>query len=291
MLVMHMNKIKWPENLIEELAYRRCILFLGSGISATAKNADGESPETWKKFLINAKSLIRTTNKIDLKFVKDMIAQKNYLLALQAIYDLSDPGEYNKFLKDVFARANYLASDVHKAIKIIDSKIVITTNFDKIYDNLCNEPNYVIYDYSNAKSIGANIKSPENLIIKAHGNIDDTDDIIFTSKQYNEVQVKYPTFYTLLHALFLTHTVIFLGYGLSDPDINLVLHGLSNTSNSSTPHYISIKKGESSHIKNHWKDTYNISVLEYGPDFKDFNESIFDLRDLVQSLRIERNIP
>lgn len=27
----------WPDNLVEELAYRRCLIFLGSGISATAK--------------------------------------------------------------------------------------------------------------------------------------------------------------------------------------------------------------------------------------------------------------
>lgn len=27
----------WPDNLVEELAYRRCLIFLGSGVSATAK--------------------------------------------------------------------------------------------------------------------------------------------------------------------------------------------------------------------------------------------------------------
>lgn len=41
----------WPDNLVEELAYRRCLIFLGSGISATAKNDAGESPDTWGAFL------------------------------------------------------------------------------------------------------------------------------------------------------------------------------------------------------------------------------------------------
>ena len=45
----------WPDNLVEELAYRRCLIFLGSGISATAKNDAGESPDTWGAFL-NEKS-------------------------------------------------------------------------------------------------------------------------------------------------------------------------------------------------------------------------------------------
>ena len=38
----------WPDNLVEELAYRRCLIFLGSGISATVKNDAGESPESHK---------------------------------------------------------------------------------------------------------------------------------------------------------------------------------------------------------------------------------------------------
>ena len=49
----------WPDNLVEELAYRRCLIFLGSGISATAKNDDGESPDTWGAFLNNVKSKLK----------------------------------------------------------------------------------------------------------------------------------------------------------------------------------------------------------------------------------------
>jgi hypothetical protein len=289
--VTYMSKANWPSNLVEELAYRRCILFLGSGVSATAKNADGKSPLTWGEFLKQAQTLLRSSCPEDTEFINDMLSQKNYLLALQAIYDLSDLGEYSKFLKDSFARANFLPSEVHKAIKNIDSKILMTTNFDKIYDNLCNEGNYVRYDYSEAKSITANIKSPENLIIKVHGNIDDTDKVIFTSKQYYDAQMQYPAFYSLLSALFLTNTVVFLGYSLSDPDINLILHGLSNTANPTTPHYVLVNSDESQHIKRHWKDTYNIASLEYGPAYSEFADSIYDIRDAVLALRAERGIP
>lgn len=293
MLVTYVSKTNWPSNLIEELAYRRCILFLGSGVSATAKNADGRSPLTWREFLGQAKDLVRSPHTEDIEFINKMLKQKNYLLALQVIYDLSDSGEYSKFLKDSFVRANFLPSDVHKAIKSIDSKIVMTTNFDKIYDNLCNESNYVKYDYSEAKSITANIKSPENLIIKVHGDIGDTDKVIFTAKQYYDIQMKYPSFYSLLSALFLTNTVVFLGYSLSDPDINLILLGLGlpDTANPTTPHYVLVSSNESEHIKKHWKDTYNIASLEYGPDYSEFTDSIYDLRDAVLALRAERGIP
>lgn len=287
-----MSKIVWPENLIEEIAYRRAILFLGSGVSATAVNEEGKSPETWGDFLKNIKKLIiNNARPEDLDFINRMIDQENYLLALQAIYDLCDSGAFSKYLKDKFSRGRFKPSPVHKAIKEIDSKIVITTNFDKIYDNFCNEPHYVIYDYQKTKSIIANIKSPENVIIKAHGSIDDTDEIIFTSKQYYEAQEKYPEFYSLLKALFQTHTVLFLGYSLNDPDINLVLQSIRNTSSSAAPHYIVIKEGVSKHIIKHWEDTYNVRCLEYGPSHDNFQENIEELKNLVLGLREERKIP
>ena len=41
----------WPDDLILELARKRCVLFLGSGISANATDIDGNHPPTWRKFL------------------------------------------------------------------------------------------------------------------------------------------------------------------------------------------------------------------------------------------------
>lgn len=72
----------WPDNLVEELAYRRCLIFLGSGISATAKNDEGESPDTWGAFLDNVKSKMKNPSAEDEEFVGDMLRKQNYLLAL-----------------------------------------------------------------------------------------------------------------------------------------------------------------------------------------------------------------
>ncbi len=283
--------MNWPNNIVEELAYRRCIIFLGSGISATSKNDEGKSPETWAEFLNNIKNKMKNPNADDKDFVNNMLEQKNYLLALQAISDLCDPGEYSSYLKDHYLRGGYKPSEIHKIIKDLDSKIVITTNFDKIYDSLCKEPEYVTLEYTDTRSIISSIKAPESIIIKAHGSIDDTEKIIFTAKQYYSAQQQYPEFYHLLSALFLTHTVLFLGYSLNDPDINLLLQFLHNTANSSCPHYLVDKTGNKKQIKKHWKDTYNVSVIEYGDDYDMLCSCLTDLRDQVAQLRSDRGLP
>lgn len=281
----------WPENLIEELAYRRCIIFIGAGISSTAKNASGETPVIWEDFLKKAVSLIGNQNPEDREFIDLMIKQENYLMALQAISDLVDKGRYGKFIYDVFEKPNFGFSDVHEAIKSIDSKILITTNFDNIYDRLCNVAGYSTFTYRDTTSIINKIKSPTNIIIKAHGTINEPDHIIFTAKQYYEAQKNYPNFYELLRSLFLTHTVLFLGYSLSDPDINLILQNTSNTSSELAPHYILVKKGISNHKITHWNETYNVVCLEGGNTYDEVNKKIIELDDLVRELREERQLP
>lgn len=281
----------WPSNLVEELAYRRGILFLGSGVSATAKKADGTSPDTWGDFLNHIRGLARNVSHEDNVYIEDRLTCKDYLLALQAIYDKCDPGEYGKYLQDTYLRSEFQASNVHKAIKKIDSKIVITTNFDKIYDNLCNEQGYIVINYEKTKAIVQNIKSPNNLIIKAHGTIEDVENIIFTASQYYNKQEKHPEFYELLYSLFLTHTVVFIGYSLNDPDINLILQYLHNSANVNSPHYLVKHKGTPDQLRKHWKETYNVQIIEYGDGFDDFEPAIEELYGLVEALRVERMIP
>lgn len=45
--------IDWPERLVEDIARRRCVLFLGSGVSANSVNKEGERPKTWTEVLKN----------------------------------------------------------------------------------------------------------------------------------------------------------------------------------------------------------------------------------------------
>ena len=44
--------ISWPDNLVNDIARRRCVLFLGSGISQNSTNMAGIHPKTWKELLL-----------------------------------------------------------------------------------------------------------------------------------------------------------------------------------------------------------------------------------------------
>lgn len=59
------------------------------------------------------------------------------------------------------------------------------------------------------------------------------------------------------------NTMIFVGYGMSDPDIQLILENINLSSNSDNPHYVLASKMESPALRQAYEQTYNVKIIEY----------------------------
>jgi SIR2-like domain len=281
--------ISWPPSLIRELAWRRCIIFVGAGVSASASSTPGGAPLVWKEFLTRSTNLI--TSNTSKTIAKKLIKANEYLLALQQIKDSADAASFRALLNSTYNSTGIQPSDIHKLIFNLDSKIVITTNFDKIYEQYCNSfangssGPYKVIPYT-SNDICDELRSDNRLIIKAHGSIDAVNEMIFTRSEYHIARGKYPHFYSVLKALFMTHTLVFLGCGMRDPDILLLLEDVKLDSRSTQPHYAIIKseRGNEPYISD-WKNTYNLTTLKYGPTHNSLKD---DLEQLVNAVIIER---
>lgn len=276
----------WPDALVGEVARRRCVLFLGAGVSASALAGTGARPKDWGQFLTDACSLVRDGDKAEK--IRRLVEERRYLLALQAINQESDAGDYQQFLGREFNNPGFLPSDLHRTILAIDSRIVITTNFDKIYERLClsdGSEGYKVLPYY-SDSLGDELRSDTRLIVKAHGTIDDVQKMVFTKSEYHAAKKKHPEFYSMLRAIFLTHTAIFIGCSLDDPDLLLTLEDVRITASGTRPHYVLVKEGANSSWElRDWQESYNIKALEYGPDYPDLTVALQDLRGRVANLR------
>lgn len=278
--------INWPKTLITEVARRRCILFLGAGVAAAASNTAGKRPKEWKEFLKAAVDLVNDGDKKS--EINTLIDSNRLLLALQAIYHEADPGDYQALLNDCFNDASFLPSELHKAIFNLDSRLVITTNFDKIYEKHCltaSSEGFKVIPY-NSNSLGDEIRSDTRLIIKAHGSIDELGRMIFTKAQYHSAKENYSSFYAILKALLLTNTCIFIGCGMEDPDVLLLLEEVRITANPNRPHYALLRSGShSSFTKHDLVTAYNVKVLEYGPNHSDLVTDILELQGQIDAIR------
>jgi len=278
--------IEWPKTLIKEIARRRCVLFLGAGVSASAKDDNGEHPKMWGEFLDSARELVSSARKS--VEIDQLIKDRRYLLALQAISQEADRADYHAFLDENFNNQAFQPGELHQILLQLDSRIVITTNFDKIYERLClstsNDGYKVIPYYSD--SMGDELRSDTRLIVKAHGTIDEIDKMVFTKSEYHRVKKMHPSFYSMLRAIFLTNTCLFIGCSLDDPDVLLVLEEVRVTASNLRPHYALVLEGAQSEFALlDWEESYNIKALQYAPDHDALADDLSRLLTEVEDLR------
>lgn len=275
--------INWPETLVDELLGQRCVLFIGAGISADSKDVNGKSPPTWKAFLDLAVTLVKDTGAR--AGIEELLRERKFLIALQGIKEHSDRAAYSKLLGAQF-NGQYKANILHETIFQLDAKMVITTNFDKIYESYCNSfqggsSAYKTITYRQ-DDFADEIRSDTRLIVKAHGTIDAVREMIFTRAEYHEAKRKFSAFYDVLKAVFLTNTIVFMGCGLDDPDIALLLEDVNIAGRSQKPHYaLVLDGGKNRFVVDDWQQTYNIKVLSYGPEHADLAE---DLKNLLEAV-------
>ncbi|XRJ97253.1 SIR2 family protein [Latilactobacillus sakei] len=292
--------IKYPDNLVEALAYNNCVVFIGSGVSATAVDGHGHGLKTWTEFIEDAKEhLFKIGYEKERELIDQQLNIGDNMTALQLIKDFSDPGNYNYFIKKSFNGVGISASNVHRYLRNMNLKTVVSTNFDNIYENFCKSANsgdvgYTTANYNDEKAIIDHLKSSDNLIIKAHGSIESPENIIFTRDEYYAARREYPIFYKVLESLFLSKMVLFIGYSLNDPDMSLLLDSAANVCSSGTPHYVLVPEGEPDHKKEHWLKNYNIKAIEYSAEsdnrYEKFEDAIECLYDEVVGVQGDLNI-
>ena len=277
-------KIPWPDNLVKDIARRRCVIFLGSGVSRNSVNDDNKHPKTWEDTLYAG---MQKVEKATQNCIKKHIKSKNYLMACEIIRHAMGRDNFVDFLKQEFLDQRFKEAEIHKTIFELDSRIVITPNFDSIYDVYLRHKTYgtkhVKHYYDT--DVADIIRSDNRLIIKIHGDISSPDRLIFTKKDYAKARTEHNNFYSIIEALLLTHTFIFLGAGLNDPDITLLLEDYNFKYGFARKHYFVIPKNELTHTeKAIYENSMGLQFLEY--DSRNHHIYLLDsIKDL--SLKVE----
>ena len=289
--------MKWPTALINSIARRRCVLFLGAGVSANSKNEKGKHPATWNAFLNNIILEKEIELRAHIPFIKKLINESNYLLACEVIVDHIGKNEFEEMVSEEYRKPGYKPAEIHKVIFSLDSRIVITPNIDKIYEQYANNESnstVVVKSYFDS-DLAKYLRKEDYLIIRAHGHVDDSSKMIFTHEQYSKARVENASFYNLLNALILTHTFVFIGCGINDPDIQLTLENCNFSYKDCMPHYfVSSNDSINDEMKNILLKNRNLKVLTYDNSdrtHKRLLEGLQELKVLVEQKRNELSVP
>lgn len=258
--------IVWPEKLIDAIARRRCVLFLGAGVSANSQNSNGKNPATWESFLKTILTKEQGRLKSHENEINRLLETKDYLLACEIIVNELGDRDFGEFVASEFRRPGYKPSEIHKIIFSLDSKVVVTPNIDKIYEQYASnasDSTVVAKSYSD-KDLAKYLRTNDYLIVRAHGHVDESSKMIFTHGQYSRARNEYAAFYRLLDALILTHTFVFIGCGINDPDIQLMLENANFLYEDCPPHYfIAAENAMSLEMQKILDKNRNLQILTY----------------------------
>lgn len=280
--------IEWPTDLVSDIARRRCVLFLGSGVSKSSVNAKGERPKDWKEYLNTLSQKPADSKHRDA--VKQCINDSDLLTACELAKKFLHADVFNGELLAEYSDKAFLPSTVHDDIIRLDSRFVLTTNFDKLYENRANhvqQSTVRVTCYYDAHAVDV-LRRPQRCVLKVHGTIDSPSMTIFTRSDYARARANYGSFYGLVEALFLTHTFVFLGASMRDPDIQLLLEDQAYRFEGARPHFlVTAKDAARQAMQDVLAENMNLRPLFYDPadNHAELAASLKILADLVDDAR------
>ncbi|GAJ11756.1 unnamed protein product, partial [marine sediment metagenome] len=146
-------------------------------------------------------------------------------------------------LSDVLHSGKVRPSEAHKIIPDIPWISVLTSNYDSLIEGAyaLKFEGIVPPVYSHS-SIGAALdclRNSKHFVFKIHGDINIPGSIILGNRDYSRLLYLSPGYRSFLETIFATYTVLFIGFGGDDPDLNDITDKLSTVYERSIgQHYI-----------------------------------------------------
>lgn len=252
----------WPKKLVTDLEHRKVVVMIGSGVSRHSTSEDGLTrPPDWKSFLESGLIQLGSSGT---RHIKTAISGNDFLHACEWLKARLDE-DWPQFLTSTFQTPGFKSAEIHDVIFRLDQRIVATPNIDDIYDRYVTE---MTGGRTKIKKFFDDdaplfLRDDSDYILKIHGSIDTTSNLIFTQKEYAEKRNSFGAFYSALDAAILSHTFLFIGCGIHDPDITLLLENNRFRFPGMPPHYFVTSSKMNSDLENSLRQNRNLKCIKY----------------------------
>lgn len=211
-----------PSDLANSIRTKRVHLFIGAGVSASAGLIG------WTELISEMKDALKKEyTEHPAKDLDEFLAGADFLDIAELFRETVGPNAYFRFLRERYRR-EVLLSPLHRAIAQMAVGTIFTTNYDKLLEVAFRraaklDPPVIIYpgqlNY---------IEDDEARIIKIHGDIDHPSSIVLTRNDYAEYASRHTDFVNLLQSSINGYTMLFVGFGLRDPNLTRIYNDARN---------------------------------------------------------------
>jgi hypothetical protein len=290
-----MSAVDWPQPLIDRIAGNQWVLFLGSGVSASCENDAGDNPPHWPGLLTQLCGMISDGG---LRGIGEtLIARGELLPAADHIrYTLDLERNIDGYLQAIRTAVDgplgnkYTPSPLFDVLLSLDPRVVFTTNYDKLFE-IASRSGFATHTFDST-GLSHDLRRGEPVLVKLHGSTDAINEIVLTRTDYARVMQAGRQVFDALAALSLTSTILFVGYSLDDPDIQLVLRAVGRPGMSPEAHFMLAPEPASPSRIPVFRESFGVSVLPYpSGDHAEAVTALGELSALVQIERARRSPP
>ena len=269
-----MNVPNMPEELVDQIVRGNCVVFVGAGLSQGAKLPGW--PELLRQMLgWSEKHGVDLADRAELE---TYIEDGELLLVAEEMRERLGKDDFRRFMAEMFRKPGLRPTDAHMLLPEIPFTAALTGNYDTLLESAYTiasrgtAPH--VFTHSDYPELSAALRSGEFYVLKVRGTIDRIQTVVLGRSDYREVMHANPAYHQHLMTLFSVKTVLFLGFGLTDPDLLLLLEELRATFRDYTgKHYALMNTWEVPAIKQRrFERDYGIHITPYTPSAPDHPE-------------------
>lgn len=265
-----------PKPLLSDFLKNRVIPVVGAGFSKNADIPAGLTMPDWRELGKAVASYIPEyeydNNPIDtLSYYEELYSRPKLveLIMAELHHGLIQPGNTYKAFCEIFRGT------------------ICTTNFDTLLEDAMVQSRFPVSVIATEDrlSVGG---SSECKIIKLHGDYNHPERMVITEKDYDLFTERNPVLSTYVANLFISNTMMLIGYSLDDYDFRGIWQVIINRlGKMSQPAYcitVGMSKERISRYQRRGIRTINIQA-----DSKDYKQILFDLFSELKNYRIQAN--
>jgi len=216
------------KKIVEANKNDRLAIFAGAGVSKSCDTEGNEMP-SWGDLIKKIEDQINVEKNVD------------YLKTAQYFYNAVGEEKYYRIIEKQL-QGSFIPSKVYERIFDINPHVIITTNWDSIFED-ANQRFLRFYDtISNDRELVDSIF--HHKIIKMHGDFSHRN-IVFKEEDYLSYEHNFPLISNYIKSIISTHTILFLGYSYNDVNLKLIIQWLRNNTKVKPDMYLTAFKSNS----------------------------------------------
>lgn len=272
---------RWPRHLVEQVSAGNFVLVVGAGVSRSAKNSAGVQPPDWMGLLSHLMKVVAPHGGSKVRKMATSTLESGDLLECAELlkFEASRVGKLADFDREISSQTTspsdgYLPSTLHQALMRLSPKTVITTNYDKLLESV-SENTFKVHSFTST-SVAHEVRMGEPVLIKIHGSVDDSSNLILTRSDFAKVRKSGRHALDVVQSLFMTRPALFVGYSFNDPDIHLLLENVVGREER-TSHYLLTDSSIPNYREQMYGQVYGTAVIKFAKNNFDEMERMIDL--------------